>query len=64
MAVAYIVTQSAITDFDGVLIDGSEIIAVCYSRARAEWHVAEKLKTYNYGRGELDYEIETHEIEE
>jgi phosphoglycolate phosphatase-like HAD superfamily hydrolase len=64
MAVVYIVTQSAVTDIDGVLIDYAEIIAVCRSRQRAEWYVAEALKKYNYGRTEHDYEIETHEIEE
>lgn len=60
----YIVTQSAVTDFEGCLIDYAEIIAVCRSRQRAEWYVAEALKKYNYGRTKHDYEIETHEIEE
>ena len=46
----YIVTQSAVTDYEGYVIDDAEIIAVCRSRQRAEWYVAEALKKYNYGR--------------
>lgn len=64
MAVVYIVIQRAVTDYEGYFIDDAEIIAVCRSRQRAEWYVAEALKKYNYGRTEHDYEIETHEIEE
>lgn len=66
MAVVYIVTQRAVavTDYEYYVIDAAEIIAVCYSRQRAEWHITEALKKYNYGRTKHDYEIETYEIEE
>lgn len=59
----FVVTQEAVTDFEGRIIDYGRVINVVASQDAAVDEILQQLKKSNYGRMYYDYDIEEWDVD-